>query len=199
MDNVIKKLKQAVHFFHELEKNSFNKELYETNFEAFVSAARSITLTMQKEGSQKDCFKLGYEKIQEEMKNDKILRFFNEVRTFSFHEGQSKINSNNSGVQMRHLLEFDGKGNCVAHLKSRDGSEMDIINITPDSTKPNINLGGLPIPLDSGLWEKMYFFEEIDGFPLENINIQPITDFCFTYLNKLYCIVREYEEFHIVQ
>ena len=195
MTNVIKKFHQAIHFFHEIEKSSFNKDLYETNFEAFVNAARSITLTMQKESSKKNGFESWYSKIQERMKNDKIMKYFHEVRIFSFHKGKSKISPEKSGLQMRHELHFDGKGGCIAHIKSRDGSKIETITIVPDASKSNINLGGLPIPFDSGLWEKMYFFEEIENFPLENINIQSVTDFCFVYLNKIYLIVEEYKQF----
>jgi hypothetical protein len=190
MSLVEKKFKEAVHFFHELEKNSFDQLIYEANLSAFINATRNISYAIQKEGKPKKNFAKWWNEKREQMREDELMKFFYELRNYSIKEGTNKV-SQQSGLQMRHTLNFDGKGGCIATLKSRDGQTIGEKKIISD---PNAKffLGGIGISLDSGLWEKMYFFDEIENANLQNRSIINITDLCFDYLNKLYIIVNEY-------
>ena len=169
-----------------MELNSFNREIYETLFEAFVSSARSMTLAMQKDN------KGVYDNnISCLIKSDELASFFNEVRTYSFHEGNSKIDFDRDGLRMRHRLNFDGKGGCVALIKSRNGEVIKEVVIKSD---PNAEffLGGIGVPYDSGLWERIYHFDCINNIDLPDREIVSVTDFCYEYLSKLGILVDTY-------
>lgn len=53
---------------------------------AFISDARSVTFTMQKESGSTEKFLKWYEGKQTEMKSNPLLKFFNEQRTISIHQ-----------------------------------------------------------------------------------------------------------------
>ena len=53
---------------------------------AFISNARSVTFTMQKELASSEKFLKWYKEKQAEMKSDPLLKFFNEQRTISIHQ-----------------------------------------------------------------------------------------------------------------
>ena len=54
---------------------------FQTAFNAFVRSARSVTFALQKDGGTIDGFLTWYEEMQEEMRADPLLRFFNDART----------------------------------------------------------------------------------------------------------------------
>ena len=190
MSIVDNKFKEAVHFFHELELSSFNQPVYEANLSAFINLTRNISYAIQKEGKHKGNFAIWWEEKRAQMHKDELMRFFYEIRNYSIKQATNKVSQQN-GMQMRHMLKFDGKGGCRATLMSRDRQPIGEITIESD---PNAEmfLGGIGIPYDSGLWEKMYFFDEIKEASLQNRRIANITDLCFEYLNKLHVIVSEY-------
>jgi len=192
MSLVKTKFDESVHFFHELEKSSFNQPLYEANLSAFINVTRNISYAIQKEGKEKKNFATWWEEKREIMRANELMKFFYELRNYSIKEATNKV-SQQCGVQMRHMLELDGKGGCKVTLMSRCGQPIGEKNIQSDP-KAQFFLGGIGIPFDSGLWEKMYFFDEIDEAELSNRYIRNITDLCFEYLNKLHVIVTEYFE-----
>jgi hypothetical protein len=59
--------------------------LFKFHLSAFLSAARSITLVMQKEYAHTAGFESWYERQQEEMRKDGLLTFFNNLRVTSIH------------------------------------------------------------------------------------------------------------------
>jgi hypothetical protein len=59
--------------------------LFKFHLSAFLSAARSITLVMQKEYAHTARFESWYQRQQEEMRKDGLLTFFNNLRVTSFH------------------------------------------------------------------------------------------------------------------
>jgi hypothetical protein len=189
---VRQKFKEAEYFFYQLELNSFNHFLYESYLSAFINATRNISYAIQKEGSNKEGFKKWWLKQRLYMKNDKIMKFFYEIRNYSIKKGTNKL-SENKGLTMRHLLEFDGKGNCNVTLKSRNGHSLLKKKIISDPDA-EIKIGGVGIPLDSELWEEMYFFDEIQEAALKAIRTTSITDLSYDYLENMRKIVNEYME-----
>jgi hypothetical protein len=59
--------------------------LFKFHLSAFLSAARSITLVMQKEYAHAAGFESWYERQQEEMRKDGLLTFFNNLRVTSIY------------------------------------------------------------------------------------------------------------------
>jgi hypothetical protein len=60
--------------------------LFKFHLRVFLSAARSITLVMQKEYAHTPGFESWYEHQQEEMRKDGLLTFFKELRNTSIHQ-----------------------------------------------------------------------------------------------------------------
>lgn len=86
MSNTDKKLKESMHFFNRILETHSKPDEFESNLQAFLSSARSVTLVIQKEYYKKSNFKEWYEDQQREMQADEMLRFFNRTRTVSIHE-----------------------------------------------------------------------------------------------------------------
>jgi hypothetical protein len=77
---------------------SFESRCY---FSAFVSAARSVTLTLQATMSGVDGFNDWYRQAQAGLKLDPLARFFVEIRNDSVHKGLNPLGQ----VTMEHLRE----------------------------------------------------------------------------------------------
>jgi hypothetical protein len=67
--------------------------LFKFHLSAFLSAARSITLVMQKEYAHEAGFESWYGRQQEEMRKDGLLTFFNNLRVTSIHIKQVQTES----------------------------------------------------------------------------------------------------------
>jgi len=59
---------------------------FECNLHAFITLARSVTYIMKKEHFNIPEFNAWYQKKQEEIKNDEMLRFFHDTRNIIIHE-----------------------------------------------------------------------------------------------------------------
>ena len=145
---------------------------------------------MQKEGKKHKNFVQWYKEKQEEMGKDQLMKYFKELRNYTIKEGDNRI-SKKQGIGIPHLLSFNGKGNCIATIKNRDGQPIKQMKVQSDPSKPHLNVGGIAIPFDSGLWEKIYMFDEIEGATLE-FGLNSCTDLSYEYLKKLRVLVNEY-------
>ena len=95
------KLREAEFFLDKLrgsDRDSSNARHY---FSAFVSAARSVTLTMQATMEGIPGFDKWYQSVQTKLKADGLARFFKEVRNDLIHKGQNPLNQ----VTLDHLRE----------------------------------------------------------------------------------------------
>jgi len=72
---------------------------------AFISFARSVTFSMQKESAGSERCAAWYKQKQQEMKTDPLLRFFNEQRRISIHE--RSVTPNRRTAEVRHVYEGD--------------------------------------------------------------------------------------------
>lgn len=72
-------------------KNSDSEEVLRSCINSYISFARSVTLIMQKESSVHPKLSAWYEEEMKELKKLPIMKFFNEKRTFSIHQGNVKL------------------------------------------------------------------------------------------------------------
>jgi hypothetical protein len=87
----VTKLEDARIHLDQLKKAS-DAPTFRAEFNAFLSAARAITNTLQKECRGKiKGFDSWYTPKQEEMKNDNLLRFIHEARIEDFHKGRHRL------------------------------------------------------------------------------------------------------------
>lgn len=77
------------------EQNVDHYEVMRSCINAFISNARSVTFTMQKETSSNEKSKTWYAQKQTEMKSNPMLRFFQEQRRISIHERSVELNTRN--------------------------------------------------------------------------------------------------------
>jgi len=73
---------------------SQNIEELEINFAAFVNSARNVTFVLQKEFNENKNFETWYKQKQEEMGNDELCTFFNELRNRIVKEGINQVRCN---------------------------------------------------------------------------------------------------------
>ena len=66
-------------------KNNGQYNVVRSCINAFISNARSVTFTMQKEFNKIDGFNVWYQKKQDEMSSNVLFKFFNEQRKISIH------------------------------------------------------------------------------------------------------------------
>ena len=89
------KLGEAEFFLNEMKNNLQNTRILSYYVSAFVSAARSVTLFMQKEYSRTPGFDEWYSRQVESMKQDPIWKFFNDQRQITIHKEPIKSNRSN--------------------------------------------------------------------------------------------------------
>ena len=68
------KYNEAEYFLEMMKDNDENRQRFEYNLSAFLSAARSVTFVLQKESSKNPDFDEWYGKKQMQMKRDKIFK-----------------------------------------------------------------------------------------------------------------------------
>ena len=87
MGATIQRLIEVMHMYNQMNKSPKEKpNLFIANLNAFISLARSITFVMQKEFHDIPGFAEWYAIKQDEMKNDKDMKFFVDLRNESLKE-----------------------------------------------------------------------------------------------------------------
>src|SRR5688500_19302658 len=79
------KLEEAKYFFNRMKENIANPKVLGFNPSAFINAARSVTWFMQKEYSDNPRFKSWYVSKRKELEEDKVCKFFHDLRTANIH------------------------------------------------------------------------------------------------------------------
>ena len=74
------KMQEAIYFLEKMEQSFDDDTTFTYNFNAFLSAARSITFYMQKQYAHHEGFSLWYCQKQEKMKKDIELKYLNQAR-----------------------------------------------------------------------------------------------------------------------
>ena len=91
MTRVMKKMREVNYFFLQMEKSTWNQELYEFYFSAFLNASRNVTFVMQSESKHVTGFNEWYSELQRDMNNDIMMQLFRELRNYSIKQGENKI------------------------------------------------------------------------------------------------------------
>jgi hypothetical protein len=85
MGHTRQKLDEAHYFFEKMKESVEENNVFGYNLSAFLTAARSVTLFMQKEYSDKIGFDNWYKNKQRQMQADKEFKFFNRLRRATVH------------------------------------------------------------------------------------------------------------------
>ena len=80
------KLLEARYFLEQMKERQSDRDAFKYNLSAFLAAARSVTLIMQKEFGKAPGFKNWYAEKQSKMQSDKTMRLLNDKRVMTIHQ-----------------------------------------------------------------------------------------------------------------
>ena len=89
-ESAIRKLEDARHNFERMTRAN-HALAFRSDFTSFVQHGRAVTLALQTTGRRVIGFEEWYAPRQEEMKNDALMRYFNEARIGDFHKGEALL------------------------------------------------------------------------------------------------------------
>ena len=94
MTETREKFIEAKFFFDRMVENQSVRDAFKFNLSAFLSAARSVTLFMQKEYHKVSGFKEWYIKKQDEMGKDPYMKLLDDKRDLTIHQHQVEMKGN---------------------------------------------------------------------------------------------------------
>lgn len=171
----MQKLNEAAILLAQAQKAALNEYIvFIANLNAFVSAARSVTLIMQKEFNSIAGFKKWYKDKQRSMKDDKEFEFFNGLRVDTVHIRPFNMSSTYT-TEIRGGLS--GSSTTIIPLGRVDGRG----NLDISDQEPAL-VDGKPVEVQRST-TRSYFFEDK---PEEDAVVR-----CEQHLGKLVDIVNE--------
>lgn len=84
------KLEEALYFLLQMRQSYIDRKRFIYNMNAFLNSASNVTWTLQNEFAHDSKFKTWYPQKQKEMKEDKLMNFFKNLRNVSVHQKGSK-------------------------------------------------------------------------------------------------------------
>jgi len=156
------KMQEARYFLEKMEE-SYDDPTFTYNFNAFVSAARSITYYMQKQYAHQEGFSLWYNQKQEKMKKDKELKYLNQARV-----GALKTEPINKGATREIKFAVDVILSKEYELSTEQSNEPQFVN-PPENYPKTVRR----------------FFPDLDDLD--------VVEFCENQLTKLVELVEECE------
>ena len=181
------KLEEALHFLLQMRQSYIDRKHFIYNMNAFLNSARNVTFTLQEEFDNNPRFKAWYPRKQKEMREDKLMNFFNDLRVISVHKKGSPKHS--LSVKAAYIFPKDGKmfqASTVGYTESKYS----------DADKVEMKALGLVFPAESGgikIVEPVYTLItdwEFEKAP-EEYQGKDILALCIEYYHKLKKLVGE--------
>jgi hypothetical protein len=161
--------------------NARDEEMHRSCINAFISAARSVTLVMQKESANVRGLTEWYGARRDALSSDPLLRFFNERRVHSIHKGVVE--------PTKGIVTFRGKVTRIATIDEH-GREVDVrfsgvFGPEASAIRPGDVLFGV------GPAAIFWTFEGVEEYlPGHSGNVERL---CEDYFVKLKAFVQEWE------
>ena len=176
------KYNEAEYFLEMMKDNDENRQRFEYNLSAFLSAARSVTFVLQKESSKNPEFDEWYCKKQMQMKRDKLFKFLKKKRDSGIHKKIIKPRAEISTT----IPPVTGATSISVEtiVRKADGTIKDY-EYSESPVKSKIT----PKQDNTEITEYKWFFSDC---PNEYRTVDVIT-LCEKYLNDLKLIVEEAE------
>ena len=171
------KLNEAIVMLEQAKEASNDYTVFIANLNAFVSAARSVTLVMQKEFHSIDGFEHWYEDKQQDMKQHEEFEFFKNLRVDTVHVRPFNTTS-------RYTTVFPG-GLTVAGgttIEVPIGRLDDRGNLVVSDQEP-VMIDGRPVQGVQHLTSRSYQFTDRPN--------EDAIALCEQYLQKLHSLVTE--------
>jgi hypothetical protein len=130
------KFREAVYFFNRMVETQTNVYLFPFHFSAFLSSLRSVTFYLQAQFKGNNAFETWYERKQEEMRNDPLLRMLKEMRDEALHARPIELQFLHGptlpeeGIETTHFAmtaQTDNQGEVRTRIKiGIDGEEREV-------------------------------------------------------------------------
>lgn len=134
------KLEEALYFLLQMRQNYIDRKHFIYNMNAFLNSARNVTFTLQEEIAHNPKFQAWYSSKQKEMREDKLMRFFIDLRDVSVHKEGAPRHS--LSMKVAYIFPKDGKafqastvGYTESKYSSADKVEMDALRIVFPSSE----------------------------------------------------------------
>ena len=135
------KLEEALYFLLQMRQSYIDRKHFIYNLNAFLNSARNVTFILQEEFANTSMFKHWYPQKQKEMREDKLMSFFNDLRVVSVHKKGSPKHS--LSVKTAYIFPKDGKkfkASTVGYTESKYSN----------ADKVEMKALGLVFPSESG-------------------------------------------------
>jgi len=181
------KLEEALYFLLHMRRNYIDRKRFIYNMNAFLNSARSVTWVLQKEFADNPNFEAWYSKKQKEMEEDKLMKYFVDMRNVSVKEATPK---HSLSLKVAYVIPKDER-ELIGYVERRiSGNQKDgdslLVLPTYDKTgkhsKPKIIKPTYSLVT---LWE----FEKAP----EGYEGRDILGLCTTYYHKLEQLIAEAE------
>ncbi len=181
------KLEEALYFLLQMRQSYIDRKHFIYNMNAFLNSARNVTFTLQEEFANNPKFKTWYPQKQKEIKEDKMMSFFNDLRVVSVHKKGSPKHS--LSVKAAYIFPKDGKifqASTVGYTESKYS----------DADRVEMKTLGLVFPSESGevkIVEPVYTLVtdwKFEKAP-EGYQGKDILALCIEYYHKLKRLVEE--------
>ena len=130
------KFREAIYFFDRMIETNTNVYLFPFHFSAFLSALRSVTFYLQAQFRGKPVFEEWYDKKQQEMRGDQLLRMLKDMRDEALHARPIELQFLHGptipaeGIETTHLeigATTDEKGEVRTSIKvGVDGEKTEV-------------------------------------------------------------------------
>jgi hypothetical protein len=176
MSEVTKTVEELEYFFKTMVEKELKPSEFTHNLNAFIVRGRSVTLIMQKQYSKHPEFPLWYSHRVNEMKEDKLMRFFVDCRNVSLKEHSIKPDAN---FIARHITITNDKEGHEKHLDiPMDGSTPVLVERDMNGNETRT----LAPEYNSHINRQYYFREPKPPKVFRNLQV---TELCRIYLDNL--------------
>lgn len=179
MTNTREKLLEAKYFLDRMIEKQSERDFFQYNLSAFLSAARSITFFMQEEYGKANGFDQWYTNKQTHMRADKTTRFLNDKRVMTIHQKPVKPAAH---VKVTASATVGINVSASAIVTRANGT---VEKIGPEP-KPKLELKSAPVKPET-VTEWQWYFHEIKD--------KDVVTLCKEHIRKLEDLVEECESF----
>lgn len=166
-------LDAAKYYYQQMELNFQDRRKFLYSLLAFLPIARSVTLVFKKETSNNRQLKAWYQEKVKEWKNNKLMKFFIELRDISIHE-------HTPDTRTRVAVEWTANVNLT---------EKDVSKVVDSDGKEHWVTPLLPLEI---IDEKVIGYHFINDFKWFN-EIPDVMNLCKKYLDELEKFVSDAE------
>jgi hypothetical protein len=181
------KLEEALYFLLQMRRYYVDRKEFIYNMNAFLNSARNVTFALQKEFSHDPYFEAWYSKKQKEMREDKLMKYFIDMRNVSVKEATPE---HSLSLKVAYVIP-DERKEAIGYVERRisgDERDSDSILILPTRDKTGMHTKPKIVKPTYSLVTFWEFEKAPEGYEGKDILV-----LCVTYYHKLEQLIAEAE------